>query len=188
MTPPFAAVVLAGGTAARMDGADKAGIEYAGRTLLEHALAALADATEVVVVGDEVPTSRPVTFVREQPPYGGPAAGLFAGRDALLRRPDMLAVVAVDMPRLTPATFERLGSAASGHDGAFLADAEGRRQLAGVLRVDRLDAVRPDDVVGLPVHRLLAGLDLVAVPAVGAEARDVDTWSDLRDLGDPPED
>ncbi len=142
----------------------------------------------MVVVGEEVPTSRPVTFVREQPPYGGPVAGLFAGRDALLRPAALLAVVAVDMPRLTPATFERLGQAAAGHDGAFLVDGDGRRQLAGVLHLGRLDAVRPDDVVGLPVHRLLGQLDLVAVEALGAESRDVDTWTDLRDLGDPSDD
>src|SRR4051794_24238588 len=46
----FCAVVLAGGRASRLDGADKASIEYQGRTLLEHALEALADAAEVVVV------------------------------------------------------------------------------------------------------------------------------------------
>ena len=40
---------------------------YAGRTLLERALDALLDAAEVVVVGEPVPTSRPVTFTRESP-------------------------------------------------------------------------------------------------------------------------
>ena len=49
----FAAVILAGGTAARMDGIDKSCIELAGRTLLELAIDALLDADEVVVVGPE---------------------------------------------------------------------------------------------------------------------------------------
>lgn len=75
----FGAVILTGGTAARLDGADKAGLEVGGTTLLEHALGAAAGASEVVVVGPDVPTSRPVTFVREDPPGGGPAAGLLAG-------------------------------------------------------------------------------------------------------------
>ena len=44
-TSGFAAVVLAGGTAARLGGADKASIEHAGRTLLEWALDALLDAS-----------------------------------------------------------------------------------------------------------------------------------------------
>jgi molybdopterin-guanine dinucleotide biosynthesis protein A len=178
----YAAVVLAGGTSARLDGVDKAGIELAGRTLLEHALGAVAAASEVVVVGERVPTSRPVTFVREDPPQGGPAAGLLAGVAALSRTPEALAVVAVDMPRLSPATVERLLIAAEGRDGAFLVDGNGRRQLAGVLDPRALARVEPGDPFGLPWHRLLQTFDLADVAAVGDEARDVDTWTDLRDL------
>ena len=180
----FAAVVLAGGTAVRLDGADKASLEVAGRTLLALALDALVDATEVVVVGTPVPTGRPVTFTREDPPSGGPAAGLLAGRDALARTPPWLAVLAVDMPRVTPGTFRRLREAAAGRDGAFLVDDGGRRQLCGVVGTDRLDVVRPgpEERHGLPLHRLLAPLDLAPVPARDDEARDVDTWADLRDL------
>jgi molybdopterin-guanine dinucleotide biosynthesis protein A len=187
MAGDYAAVILAGGTAVRMDGIDKAGVEYAGRTLLEHALAALADAVEVVVVGAEVPTTRPATFVREDPPHGGPAAGLLAGRDALLGRPDQLAMLAVDMPLVRADTFRRLLAAADGHDGAVLVDDSGRPALAGVLGLAALDRVRPDDAVGLPLHRLLAPLDLAVVAALPGEARDVDTWADLRDLGDGPD-
>jgi len=180
----FAAIVLAGGRAARMDGADKASVEHQGRTLLEHALEAVADADEVVVVGDPVPTSRPVTYVREEPRYGGPVAALLTGYDALSRPPSTVAVLAVDMPRVTPATFRRLRAAAAGHDGAFLTDADGRRQLAGVVDAGRLVAVRPDpaDEHGMPFRVLLAGLDLALVPPAGDEGRDVDTWADLRDL------
>ena len=187
MPVDYAAVILAGGTAVRMDGIDKASVEYAGRTLLEHALAALADAVEVVVVGAEVPTTRPATFVREEPPQGGPAAGLLAGRDALQGSPDHLAVLAVDMPRVRADTFRRLLAAAEGHDGALLVDGSGRPALAGVLDLAALDRVRPDDAVGLPLHRLLAPLDLADVAALPGEARDVDTWADLRDLGDRPD-
>ena len=185
-TTGFCAVLLAGGTAARLGGADKASIEFRGRTLLEHTLDALMDASEVVVVGDPVPTSRPVTFTRESPRYGGPVAGLLTGRDALVRTPRTLGVLAVDMPRVSAATFLRLHEAALGRDGAFLVDATGRRQLAGVLDVARLDAVRPDleSQHGMALHRLLADLDLAEVPALEAEARDVDTWTDLRDLDD----
>src|SRR3546814_4463832 len=56
----------------------------------------LLDASEVVVVGDPVPTTRPVTFTRESPRYGGPVAGLLTGRDALVRTPRTLGVLAVD--------------------------------------------------------------------------------------------
>ncbi len=184
--PPtgFAAVVLAGGTAVRLDGADKASLEHAGRTLLEWTIDALIDATEVVVVGDPVPTSRPVTFTRESPRYGGPVAALLTGRDALAGRPATLGVLAVDMPHVTAYTFRRLHEAARGHDGALLTDADGRRQLAGVLDVARLDGVRPDHEGqhGMPWHRLLSGLDLAEVSPLGDEARDVDTWEDVKDL------
>jgi len=183
------AVVLAGGTAARMGGVDKAVIEIDGVTLLERALAATMSALEVVVVGDPVQTSRPVTFTREDPAGGGPAAGLLAGIDRFLRAPDLVAVVAVDMPRLNAGTVARLTWAVEGDpglDGAVLVDASGRRQtLAAVYRLTALTAARPEaleDEHGLPVRRLVGDLRLAEVPAVGDEARDVDTWEDLRDL------
>jgi molybdopterin-guanine dinucleotide biosynthesis protein A len=185
--PRLGAVVLAGGTAVRMDGIDKASIELDGVTLLERALAATMTAVEVVVVGDQVPTSRPVTWTFEYPRGGGPAAGVLAALDRFLRPPDLVAVLAVDMPRVSPGTFARLASAvAPGVDGAVLLDGEGRRQwLCGVYRRASLDAARPADQEaehGLPAHRLLDGLVLVEVPAVDHEADDVDTWLDLRAL------
>ena len=179
----LAAVILAGGTAARLGGADKASIEYAGQMFLEHALAAVAATGEVVVVGDPVPTSRPVTFVREDPPLGGPVAGLLAGRHALSGHPETLVVLAVDMPLVTASTVVRLVAAASGRDGAALRDEEGRRQLALALHTSRLDAVAPADPHGHSVGDLLAPMDLADVAAVGDEARGIDRWQDLRDLG-----
>jgi molybdopterin-guanine dinucleotide biosynthesis protein A len=178
-------VVLSGGTAARLDGIDKAGLEVGGRSLLEWAVDAFRDADEVVVVGPRsVPLARPVTFTREDPPRGGPVAGFLAGVDALLGSPATIGVLAVDMPHVTASTFARLRVAAEGHDGAFLVAGDGRRQLAGVLSAERLAAARPDreEQHGMSLRALLAGLDLVGVPADGTEARDVDTWADWRDL------
>ncbi|MEO5711096.1 MAG: NTP transferase domain-containing protein [Nocardioidaceae bacterium] len=183
------AVVLTGGTAARMGGIDKASIEIDGVTLLERSLAATMSALEVVVVGEPVPTSRPVTWTREDPAGGGPAAGLLAGLDRFLRAPDLVVVLAVDMPRLNAGTVARLTWAVEADpavDGAVLVDGSGRRQtLAAVYRRTALAAARPanpEDEHGLPVRRLVGDLRLVAVPAVGDEARDVDTWESLRDL------
>ena len=185
-TAGFSGVVLAGGTAARMGGIDKASVELDGRTLLAHAIDAFLDADEVVVVASRsVPTERPVTTVCEDPPRGGPVAGLLTGVDALLRRPRLVGVLAVDMPRVDAATMRRLCEAARRHDGAFLVDGEGRRQLAGVLDAARLDDVRPDLEAqhSMALHRLLAPLDLADVAASGDEAVDIDSWADLRDLG-----
>lgn len=183
----FCAVILAGGRAARLGGADKASMEVDGRTLLARALDAVIDAAEVVVVGEQVPTERPVTFTLEDPRYGGPAAALLTGRDALLRSTPRLAVLAVDMPHLGATTFRRLLEAGVGHDGAVLTDPDGRRQLALVVDPARLDDVRPghEEQHDLPLHRLFAPLDLVEVPSAGTEHRDVDTWADLRDLRSP---
>lgn len=189
------AVVLAGGTAARMDGVDKAAIELRGVTLLERALSATVTAVEVVVVGAPVPTTRPVTFTTEDPRGGGPAAGLLAGLRAFHRRPDVVLVLAVDMPRVGPGTFARLLDAlvpTSGQeptataDGALLVGHGGRRQpLCAAYRHDALRRAAPaslEDEHGLPVHRLVGGLRLVEVPEEADEAHDVDTWADLRDL------
>jgi molybdopterin-guanine dinucleotide biosynthesis protein A len=183
------AVVLTGGTAARMGGADKAALEVDGVTLLERSLAATVGVAEVVVVGEQVPTSRSVSWTREVPPGGGPAAGLLAGLDRFARPPDLVVVLAVDMPRLNAGTVARLTWAVEADpevDGAVLVDADGRRQtLAAVYRHTALTAARPADPAddhGLPVRRLLAALRLAEVPAVGDEARDVDTWESLRDL------
>jgi len=183
-TSPFAAIVLAGGQAARLGGADKAGIELGGYTLLDRALDALLDASEVVVVGDSVPTGIPATFVREDPAYGGPAAGLLTGLASLATDPAWVAVLAVDMPRVTPRTIRRLRRAATGHDGGVLVDGGGRRQLAMLLDTAMLRAAAPAYELwhGLAMRELLAPLDLAEVAAIGQEARDVDTWADLRDL------
>lgn len=193
-TGRVAAVVLAGGTAARMGGADKSAIELRGGTLLERALAATVTAVEVVVVGEAVPTSRPVTFTREDPRGGGPAAGLLAGLEALYRAPDLVMVLAVDMPHVTPGTFARLGAALDAEDardGALLLGADGRRQpLCGLYRYAALQRARPphrEDEHGLPMHRLTGSLALVEVAAVAAEAEDVDTWDDLRRLREAAE-
>lgn len=175
--------MLTGGGAVRLGGADKATIEVGGRTLLEHVLAALSDVPEVVVVGPEVPTSRPVTFTREDPPGGGPAAGLLAGLDRFLSRPTYVVVVAVDMPLVSRATVGRLAQATSA-DGAVLVDDDRRLQyLCAVYSVAALEQARracgDGGSHGLPMRRLVGDLDLVRVPAVGPEARDLDTWQDL---------
>ncbi len=187
----LAAVVLAGGGGVRLGGVDKAAIEVDGVTLLERALAAAAACEEVVVVGDRVPTSRPVTWTREDPVGGGPAAGLLSGLDALLSAPELVCVLAVDMPRVTMATIARLVAVASAGtevDATVLVDREGRRQpLAGVYRCAALRSARSavrESEHGLAVRDLVAPLRVAEVAAVGEEARDVDTWEDLRALGE----
>lgn len=172
-----------------MDGADKAALQLDGVTLLERSLSATATAREVVVVGAEAPTSRPVTWTAEDPPSGGPAAAVLAGLDALRSGPDLVVVLAVDMPRVTAATVARLVWAVEQDptvDGAVLVDPRGRRQpLAASYRRTALASARPGRPElehGLPMRRLVGALRLAEVPAMGDEACDVDTWADLRAL------
>lgn len=178
-------IVLTGGSAVRFQGADKASIEVAGATLLEHVVGALVDVPEVVVVGDQVLTSRPVTFLREDPPGGGPAAGLLAGLQGFPRTPRLVIVLAVDMPMVTTGTVARLLAACVGHDGALLVDSDGRQQyLCAAYRTEALLSAAPphEEQRGLAVRSLVGGLELVLVPALSWEGRDVDTWDDLTEL------
>ena len=189
MWEPWAAIILAGGRASRLDGVDKAGIEVGGRTLLEWALDGVIDAREVVVVGDPVPTERPVTFVRESPRFGGPVAGLLTGLDSLLTVPRLVGVLAVDMPYVHHGTWRRLLAAGAGGDadgaravdGSWLVGPDGRWQLAMTLDTARLAEVRPsyEEQHNYPLRRLLDQLSLAPVASAGREHEDIDTWTDL---------
>jgi molybdopterin-guanine dinucleotide biosynthesis protein A len=202
----FDAVVLAGGRAARLGGADKAALEVDGVAMLDRSLTAVATARRVVVVGDERPTTHPVLWVREHPPYGGPVAATYAGLDVLTRGtpvqltgesgPEtrqshgstpsggLVVVLAVDMPGVTEGTVRRLieGVVAAGendaYDGAVLSEG-GQRHLAMVVRAGALERVRPESVEGVAMRRLWEALDLVDVPASPEEANDVDSWADI---------
>ena len=175
--------MLSGGQAVRLGGVDKGSIEVGGRTLLEHTLAAVVGATEVVVVGPEVPSSRPVTFTREDPAGGGPAAGLLAGLRAFARTPDLVVVLAVDMPLVSADTVQRLVAAAN-EDGAVLVDPDGRKQyVCAAYSVDALEQASGADAAhGLAMRHLVADLRLTEVASTGDETRDLDTWEDLAEL------
>jgi molybdopterin-guanine dinucleotide biosynthesis protein A len=173
----FDAVVLAGGRAERLGGEDKAALDVAGTTLLDRALRAVGGARTIVVVGDERPTAVPVVWTRERPAYGGPVAAAYAGRDAL-DEPDLVVVLAVDMPAVSAVTVARLLAAAADRDGAVLVDG-GRRHLAMAVTAAALDGARPAQVAGAAMRELWAALDLADVEARGAEADDVDSWADL---------
>ena len=179
------ALILAGGEGRRLGGVDKPALLVGGRSMLDRVVEAVAAAETVVVVGPARPSARPVLSVREDPPGGGPVAALAAGLAHV--RSDVVAVLAADLPFLTPDVLllmeSRLGLA---NDGALLVDGEGRDQLlAGVWRTASLrqalaDAGPPE---GLALRRVLAPLSVVrvAAPAGLPEPwRDCDTPEDLR--------
>jgi molybdopterin-guanine dinucleotide biosynthesis protein A len=182
---PYDAVVLAGGAARRLGGADKPALRVGGRALLDRVLAACADAGTTVVVADRRPTARPVLWAREEPPGAGPVAALEAG--LRLTGAEHAVVLSADLPFLRPATLRRLLAALgdTGADGALLTDADGRDQplvaayRTAVLRRELAAlAAGPDGLNGLPLRRLTGALKLTRVPDPLASF-DCDTWDDL---------
>jgi molybdenum cofactor guanylyltransferase len=184
----WAAVILAGGAGTRLGGRDKASVEYDGRSLLAHALEAVAGADDVVVVGPPSATPVRARFTRETPAGSGPLAGVHAGIASLGPGFDLVVVLAVDMPGVTSETVARLRDAAATTPGAWLADANGQRQLAGAIRPDLVTRLVADTgpPAGRPMRLLLEAEGTVTVVARGGEADDVDTWEDLTRLWGGP--
>ncbi|WP_420718632.1 NTP transferase domain-containing protein [Streptomyces sp. H51] len=181
----YDAVVLAGGAARRLGGADKPGLPVGGRALLDRVLAACATAHTTVVVADARPTARPVLWTREDPPGAGPLAALGAGLRHITA--EDVVVLSADLPFLRAATVERLLAAlrADHADGVLLTDADGRDQpLVAAYRRKALDRELAaltrahGGLSGLPLRRLTAALDLTRITDPVASF-DCDTWEDI---------
>ncbi|MGW8328259.1 NTP transferase domain-containing protein [Streptomyces sp. NPDC055808] len=196
--PAYDAVVLAGGAAKRLGGADKPGLSVGGRALLDRVLTACAGAATTVVVGGRRPTARPVVWTREEPAGGGPLAALDAG----VRRTSAgnVLVLSADLPFLAAPTVDALLGELRrvGGDGALCTDADGRDQpLVAVYRAEPLRrglariAGEHGSLAGLPLRLLTRELELARVEADPLASFDCDTWEDLaaarariRDHGD----
>ncbi|MGY3057684.1 molybdopterin-guanine dinucleotide biosynthesis protein A [Streptomyces sp. TE3672] len=182
----YDAIVLAGGAAKRLGGADKPGIRVGGRALLDRVLAACADASTTVVVGGRRSTVRPVVWTHEEPRGGGPLAALDAG----IRRTtaERVLVLSADLPFLGAETVATLLAAAGQgqRDGALCTDQEGRDQpLVAVYRAEPLRrelallATEHGGLSGLPLRLLTPELDLARVAADPLASFDCDTWEDI---------
>lgn len=174
----FDAIVLAGGTARRLDGADKPGLEIDGITLLDRVIAATRGAERVVVVGPERATRAEVVWAREDPPGGGPVAAIAAGLAEVEEA--WCLVLAADLPWVGPAV-PLLLTAASEHDAAVLAREGRRNHLAAVWRTEALrDALEQlDTAEGTAVRDLFARAVVTDVSDERDWGRDCDTWDDI---------
>ncbi|MDQ0795305.1 NTP transferase domain-containing protein [Streptomyces sp. B1I3] len=182
----YDAIVLAGGAAKRLGGADKPGLRVGGRALLDRVLAACANARTTVVVGGRRPTTRPVIWAREEPPGGGPLAALGAG--VRHTTAETVLVFSADLPFLDEATVRSLLDAVGtgAGEGVVCTDQDGRDQplLAGyraepLRRELALLATEHGGLAGLPLRLLTAELDLGRVEAGPLASFDCDTWDDL---------
>jgi molybdopterin-guanine dinucleotide biosynthesis protein A len=113
-----AAYVLAGGQSTRM-GADKAFVEFEGRTLLAHALAlAKSVSSDVRIVGGREKFAALGEIVEDEFPRHGPLAGIHAALRA--SRSELNLMLAVDMPFVEVPFLEYLFQEADRHGSAIV--------------------------------------------------------------------
>lgn len=190
------AVVLAGGRSSRLGEVPKAQLEFRNRALLEHAVDAVRFARATVVVGEasgDLPAG--ILTAREEPPFGGPAAGIAAGLDRLWEvypeTSEFTVVLACDMPSVAAAVTalrEALGSSTDS-DGVIAIDGDGHPQpLAAVYRTLALASAvdgqrRLARLNGLSMFRLIANLSLRPIAVPPGSTDDVDTWDDAERFG-----
>ena len=194
------AILLAGGRATRVGGAIKPLFEVGGRTLLQTAVEAATDAgaQPITVVAPLLDDALDVTWVREDPPFGGPASAIVAALYSWAEEdaPTWTLVLACDLPRADAAVQRLVDDIAllpADADGVCLGDESSTPQwLAGVYRTRALRAAAsalPDRGRDAAVRALVDDLAITVVTVSGDLTRDVDTWEDLkqaRSFAPPP--
>lgn len=126
-------------------GTDKARVELDGRTLLAHALEALAPlAPSVVLACGRAPRYAELghALALDRVEDGGPLAGIEAGLAA--SPPGYVCVLAVDLPRVASVHFEALLARAAGDDldVCLVRGASGPEPLCGVYHTRLLPRIR----------------------------------------------
>jgi molybdopterin-guanine dinucleotide biosynthesis protein A len=181
----YGAIIVAGGAARRFGGVDKAVLPVGGVPMIQRVLAAVSDATVTVVVGPRRTGVPPdVIVVREQPPGGGPVAGLAAALEAA-EWPPTVALLAGDLPLFTRDALGDLAAALDNHDGAVFTDSDGREQwLCGLWRTASLQrriAALPE-TADQALRGLLRPMDVVRIGSAADPPPwfDCDTEDDLR--------
>ncbi|GAA3643427.1 hypothetical protein GCM10022200_29180 [Microbacterium awajiense] len=185
------AILLAGGRGTRVDGEIKPLFQVGGTTLLERAVRASTDAgaRPITVVAPVLDPKLPVDWVREHPPFGGPAAAAVAALSAWAEagtRPTWTLLLACDLPRADRAVAALMAAVpllpADG-DGVCLGGATGRPQwLTGLYRTAALEDAAsrlPDAGRDAAVRALVDDLAITVIADVDGGTVDVDTWQDL---------
>lgn len=187
------AILLAGGRGSRMGGVTKPLLTVGESTLLQRAVHAVSGCEPITIVGPEMAAIGAVSWVREEPPFGGPVAAIAAaleswraGRHASRTDPVWTAVVACDLPGVEEAV-EHIESAIATQptdvDGVCLVDGRDRAQwLLGAYRTEALRTVieeLPAAGQGCSMRSVVESLRVILVHAPESMTFDIDTWDDL---------
>ena len=175
-------IVVAGGSASRMGGLDKAMLPLglSGKALLEDVIKACPG--NVFIVGyprDSLFVSdKSIEWLPDLNPGGGPAAGIWSGLNSVTS--EYVFISAADQT-LSAETVSKLVSAASGQDGAWAIRSDGSGQpLCACVRTDLLrDLLEPTQGVNQSPLRLISSLAMVGVSVNPDQVVDFDTWQDV---------
>ena len=188
-----AAIVVGGGGGERLGGVSKPDLTLGGVRLIDRVCGALLEACGagcVAVVPPSVRVPDGVARTLEDPPGGGPLAGIDAGLRALRVGDDVLVVVvSVDAPGVgafLPALLEP--ALREGVEGRIVRGGDPEpfdQYLMGVYRAASLRRAIDEAVAaygsvrGVGVRRALSSLALERVDMRAAACRDVDTAEDV---------
>jgi molybdopterin-guanine dinucleotide biosynthesis protein A len=162
----FSIIVLTGGRSTRL-GRDKATAVVAGQRMIDRVVAQLPE-VPIIVVGPD-PRIEGVEVTREDPPGGGPAAGIAAGLARVST--EWVGVLAADMPFAAPMLLSL-----PRENDAVVPIADGHQQpLCAWYRTTVLRDLGP----GLSMRRVLAGLGATYVEVAAQQVADIDTPADL---------
>lgn len=182
MSPSIGAIILAGGRSSRM-GADKAQAKVDGVRLVDALVSSLPQDVDYVVVS---PFELGVPTVSEDPPFGGPVAGIAAGREALDH--DYIAVLSVDAPA-SAGFVARLAEAleSSQSECAVVEASDGYLQpLCAMWQAQGLDNALSSlgDVRDKSAKSLIRAARSTVVIKGDGQEQDYDTPEELRTLGE----
>ncbi len=195
--PRFGAIILAGGGGRRLGGFSKSDLKIDGTRFLDQIVETLREdgipEERIVVVGPdslEVPAGIALTF--EDPPRGGPGAGIVAGlkflgyEGAADPTDDLVLITTCDAP-FSASARRALADALTKTDAdvAAVRDRAGvLQQLLAVYRVQALlDAIAEAPAThNRAVKKLVADLKFVEVEVDPHVEIDVDTWDDYKRL------
>ena len=194
---PVDVVVLAGGTGRRLGGAVKPDVVARGARLLDHVLAGLERLRDrglpfghvCVVAPAEVDLPTGVLRALEDPPLGGPVAGIAAGLESLDQcgpTAGLIGLLTCDAPsswRALPGLMEALHQSEPGADGVCALDGDHVQYLLGLYHRRALATAAAPDGVPLrdtAVRRSLGRLRVTAIPVPHGVVRDLDTWAEVR--------